>query len=98
MGAFFREGDAAAYLQDLTTAPEADGQWTNLIAEIAAIEHDRPRGPQRHREEVPEIPDIESEGWNEVLTTSYEINSHPQETTENSVDIGGGPNIKHFTS
>ena len=30
-------GDAAAYLQDLTTAPEADGQWTNLIAEIAAI-------------------------------------------------------------
>ena len=29
--------DAAAYLQDLTTAPEADGQWTNLISEIAAI-------------------------------------------------------------
>jgi len=29
--------DAAAYLQDLTTAPEAEGQWTNLIAEIAAI-------------------------------------------------------------
>ena len=29
--------DAAAYLQDLTTAPEAEGQWTNLISEIAAI-------------------------------------------------------------
>lgn len=29
--------DAAGYLQDLTTAPEAEGQWTNLIAEIAAI-------------------------------------------------------------
>jgi hypothetical protein len=29
--------DAQAYLQDLTTAPEAEGQWRNLIAEIAAI-------------------------------------------------------------
>jgi len=29
--------DAQGYLQDLTTAPEAEGQWTNLIAEIAAI-------------------------------------------------------------
>jgi len=29
--------DTAAYLQDLTTAPEADGQWNNLISEIAAI-------------------------------------------------------------
>ncbi len=29
--------DIAAYLEDLTTAPEADGQWKNLIAEIAAI-------------------------------------------------------------
>lgn len=35
-----------------------------------------------------EIPDVESEGWNPLLTTSFEINSHPQETTENSVDIG----------
>mmetsp|Transcript_19335 Transcript_19335/g.28453 ORF Transcript_19335/g.28453 Transcript_19335/m.28453 type:complete len:165 (-) Transcript_19335:418-912(-) len=29
--------DTAAYLEDLTSAPEADGQWTNLVAEIAAI-------------------------------------------------------------
>mmetsp|Transcript_24607 Transcript_24607/g.57777 ORF Transcript_24607/g.57777 Transcript_24607/m.57777 type:complete len:178 (+) Transcript_24607:109-642(+) len=29
--------DTKAYLEDLTTAPEAEGQWTNLIAEIAAI-------------------------------------------------------------
>ncbi|CAB9516626.1 expressed unknown protein [Seminavis robusta] len=29
--------DSAAYLQDLTTAPEAAGQWTNLASEIAAI-------------------------------------------------------------
>lgn len=35
-----------------------------------------------------EIPDIETEGWNSLLTASYEISSHPQETTENSVDIG----------
>jgi hypothetical protein len=29
--------DAEGYLQDLTTAPEAEGQWANLISEIAAI-------------------------------------------------------------
>lgn len=29
--------DTNAYLQDLTTAPEAEGQWRNLVAEIAAI-------------------------------------------------------------
>ena len=31
------ESDVAAYLKDLTTAPEADGQWKNLTSEIAAI-------------------------------------------------------------
>jgi len=29
--------DTAAYLQDLTTAPEAEGQWKNLSTEIVAI-------------------------------------------------------------
>ena len=29
--------DTRGYLEDLTNAPEADGQWTNLVAEIAAI-------------------------------------------------------------
>ena len=29
--------DTNAYLQDLTVAPEAEGQWRNLVAEIAAI-------------------------------------------------------------
>eukprot|EP00581_Thalassiosira_minuscula_P017122 CAMPEP_0183722510 /NCGR_PEP_ID=MMETSP0737-20130205/14445_1 /TAXON_ID=385413 /ORGANISM="Thalassiosira miniscula, Strain CCMP1093" /LENGTH=182 /DNA_ID=CAMNT_0025952687 /DNA_START=112 /DNA_END=660 /DNA_ORIENTATION=- len=33
--------DAAGYLQDLTTAPEAEGQWRNLVAEIAAIRSGR---------------------------------------------------------
>lgn len=45
--------DAAAYLQDLTTAPEAEGQWRNLIAEIAAIRSglgvDRIEGDQVNR-------------------------------------------------
>jgi len=31
------EQDANGYLNDLTNAPEAEGQWRNLIAEIAAI-------------------------------------------------------------
>lgn len=29
--------DTARYLEDLTTAPEAEGQWTNLASEIAAL-------------------------------------------------------------
>lgn len=29
--------DTAGYLEDLTTAPEAEGQWVNLASEIAAI-------------------------------------------------------------
>eukprot|EP00980_Cylindrotheca_fusiformis_P006487 scaffold1377_cov126-Cylindrotheca_fusiformis.AAC.32 len=33
--------DQQAYLEDLTVAPEAQGQWTNLIAEIAAIRSGR---------------------------------------------------------
>lgn len=35
-----------------------------------------------------EVPDIESDGWNATLLKTYELKSHPQETTENSVDIG----------
>ena len=31
------EADINGYLNDLTTAPEAEGQWRNLIAEIVAI-------------------------------------------------------------
>ena len=34
-------GDAAGYLEDLTTAAEADGQWRNLISEIATIQSGR---------------------------------------------------------
>lgn len=29
--------DTAAYLTDLTTAPEAEGQWNHILAEIVAI-------------------------------------------------------------
>lgn len=38
-----------------------------------------------------EVPDIDQSGWNKTITRDYELESHPQETTENSVDIG------HFT-
>ena len=47
------QADQAAYLQDLTSAPEADGQWRNLISEIAAIRSgkgvDRIEGDQQTR-------------------------------------------------
>jgi hypothetical protein len=44
--------DVQGYLEDLTTHPEADGQWNNLVAEIAAIRSgkgvDRIEGDQLH--------------------------------------------------
>ncbi len=38
-----------------------------------------------------EIPEIDFNGWNPVLATVLDLRSHPQETSENSVDLG------HFT-
>lgn len=35
-----------------------------------------------------EIPDLDPEGFTQILTTSWDLDSHPQETSENSVDIG----------
>jgi nitrite reductase/ring-hydroxylating ferredoxin subunit len=35
-----------------------------------------------------EVPEIDQTGWNETITRDYLLESHPQETTENSVDIG----------
>ena len=35
-----------------------------------------------------EVPDTDNENWSEILCADYLLNSHPQETTENSVDIG----------
>lgn len=34
------------------------------------------------------IPKIDFTGWTSLLSTSFNLQSHPQETTENSVDIG----------
>jgi len=39
-----------------------------------------------------EIPSFESKGWSNLMTVDWKLRSHPQETTENSVDIG------HFAS
>jgi hypothetical protein len=45
--------DVQGYLEDLTTHPEANGQWNNLVAEIAAIRSgkgvDRIEGDQVHK-------------------------------------------------
>ena len=38
------------------------------------------------------VPALDLEGWSALIHRRYEIQSHPQETTENSIDFG------HFTS
>ncbi len=35
-----------------------------------------------------EIPEVDFKGWGPLITTEWELKSHPQETSENSVDIG----------
>lgn len=42
------------------------------------------------KEEAPEwgVPDIDFEGWTPLQHIGWDLKSHPQETTENSVDIG----------
>ena len=35
-----------------------------------------------------EIPDLDMEGWTPPITRTFRLRGHPQETTENSVDIG----------
>lgn len=35
-----------------------------------------------------EVPEVSNEGWTEIMTTDFKLRSHPQETTENSVDLG----------
>ncbi len=34
------------------------------------------------------VPETDNDDWSEVMTTDFILNSHPQETTENSVDVG----------
>ncbi|MGB0369093.1 MAG: Rieske 2Fe-2S domain-containing protein, partial [Flavobacteriales bacterium] len=34
------------------------------------------------------LPNMDLEGWTDYRTVTYELNSHPQETTENIADIG----------
>lgn len=35
-----------------------------------------------------EVPEVDNTGWTEIKTTDFKLRSHPQETTENSVDLG----------
>jgi len=35
-----------------------------------------------------EVPSTDNVGWTAIKTADYMLNSHPQETTENSVDVG----------
>lgn len=47
------QADMQGYLEDLTVHPEANGQWNNLVAEIAAMRSgkgvDRIEGDQLHK-------------------------------------------------
>lgn len=44
-----------------------------------------------------EVPDADNSDWTEVKTTDYLLRSHPQETTENSVDVGHFSVVHKYT-
>lgn len=44
-----------------------------------------------------EIPTLDLEGWSPLLSRTWELRGHPQETTENSVDMGHFSAIHGYT-
>jgi nitrite reductase/ring-hydroxylating ferredoxin subunit len=44
-----------------------------------------------------EVPDTDDKDWSEIRTADFLLNSHPQETTENSVDIGHFSIVHKYT-
>lgn len=45
-----------------------------------------------------DVPEQDQEGWMPVLSTNFVLNGHPQETTENSVDIGHFGEVHKYTN
>jgi len=43
---------------------------------------------ERGREPYFDVPELETEGWSKLHSKTWPLASHPQETTENSVDLG----------
>jgi phenylpropionate dioxygenase-like ring-hydroxylating dioxygenase large terminal subunit len=42
----------------------------------------------KNQEPTWHIPENDNTEWSEIMTTDFDLTSHPQETTENSVDVG----------
>ena len=45
-----------------------------------------------------EIPDLDTRGWSPLLTRAWTFRGHPQETTENSVDVGHLAEVHNYTA
>ena len=43
-----------------------------------------------------EVPPVETEGWTKLVYKSFTLRDHPQETTENSVDVGHFTYVHHY--
>ena len=43
-----------------------------------------------------EIPDIDTENWTDLVFKEWEVNSHPQETAENAVDVGHFAEVHNY--
>ena len=44
------------------------------------------------------VPETNAEGWSQIMTTDFKLRSHPQETTENSVDLGHFAIVHGYTN
>jgi phenylpropionate dioxygenase-like ring-hydroxylating dioxygenase large terminal subunit len=45
-----------------------------------------------------EVPELNMDGWSPLLEETWKLRGHPQETTENSVDIGHFSQIHRYTA
>jgi nitrite reductase/ring-hydroxylating ferredoxin subunit len=44
------------------------------------------------------VPELPLEGWSALRYRAYDVDSHPQETTENSIDFGHFTSVHNFSS
>lgn len=87
--AFRFDGEGACVATGYATKPPRARAKMRATIErhgIALVWNDPTDGPP-----LWEIPTLDTTGWSELTTHCFKLRGHPQDTTENSVDIG------HFT-
>lgn len=91
---FDREGACASTAYGTKPPPAARlGTWRVQEKHGFVLAWYHPRGAAP----TWEVPDVDTDGWSGLISTRWELRSHPQETSENSVDFGHFTQVHAFT-